>query len=145
MRYEEVTGARSDTMAPPLPSVLLAIPADKDYVVLVRSVASHLGARLSMTLHELDDLRLAVGEACALILLSETCQVTGGTLDCRFGAGAQDGALHFSVTALAEGDCLPLIGGFGWNLLSALVDDLRWLSDDEQVGVHLVKRSDAYR
>src|SRR6266568_2831262 len=69
---------------PPGPPVLLVIPASKDYVVLVRSAVGHLGARIGLTMEELGDLRLAVDEACALLLLPDEFGVTGAVLECLF-------------------------------------------------------------
>ena len=120
------------------PPVLLSIPADKDYVVLVRSAVGHLGARIGLTMEELGDLRLAVSEACALLLLPDEIDATGATLDCRFAEA--DGALHVAVAADAEPGAGPQLGGFGWNLLSALVDELRWSNDGGRAEVSLVKR-----
>jgi serine/threonine-protein kinase RsbW len=119
----------------------LTIPADKDFVVLVRSAVGHLGARIGLTVEELGDLRLAVSEACALLLLPDEIDATGATLDCRFSEA--DGALHVTVAADAAREAVPQLDGFGWNLLSALVDDLRWSNDDGRAEVSLLKRPSA--
>lgn len=120
-------------------SVVLTIPADKDYVVLVRSAVGHLGVRIGLTMEELGDLRLAVNEACALFLLPEETDADVLALDCRFTEF--EGALAVTVAADAEQRVVPPVGGFGWNLLSALVDDLQWSDEGGRAEVRLVKRS----
>lgn len=50
------------------PAVTLIIPAELYYAALVKAVAGHLGARTGLTVAEITDLRLAVDEACGLLL-----------------------------------------------------------------------------
>lgn len=119
-------------------SVVLIIPADKDFVVLVRSAVGHLGVRIGLTMEELGDLRLAVNEACALFLLPEETDVDVLALECRFTEVG--GSLVVTVAADSEQRIVPPVDGFGWNLLSALVDDLQWSDDQERAEVRLVKR-----
>src|SRR5512139_822973 len=122
---------RSESVTP----VLLSIPADRDYVVLIRSAVGHLGARIGLSMEELGDLRLAVNEACALLLLPEEMDAVGGTLECRFVE--RGGALHVSVATEAERGAAPQVGGFGWNLLSALVDDLQWSNEQGRAEIRM--------
>jgi serine/threonine-protein kinase RsbW len=121
-------------------SVVLTIPADKHYVVLVRSAVGHLGTRIGLTMQELGDLRLAVNEACALFLPPEEPDTDDVTLECRFTEA--EGSLVVTVAADAEQRAVPRVdvGGFGWNLLAALVDDLQWSDDRGRAEVRLVKR-----
>ena len=118
--------------------VTLSIPADRNYVVLVRSAAGHLGARAGLSLAELADLRLAVDEACGLLLLPDEIDATGDVLECVF-RGA-DGALEVSVAAEARPGSKPQIGGFGWTLLSALVDELDWTDEGGRVRIGMLMR-----
>jgi serine/threonine-protein kinase RsbW len=130
-----------DEVLPPTtaaPPVVLTVPATKDYVVLVRSAVGHLGARLGLTMEELGDLRLAVDEACALLLLPDEMAATGAVLECRFTETG--GALQVTVAAEASPESVPQVGGFGWNLLSSLVDDLQWSNDEGRAQVRLVKQ-----
>jgi serine/threonine-protein kinase RsbW len=138
MRSEQETRDEAFPARSATPPVLLTIPADNDYVALVRSVVGQLGARTDLTLEELGDLRLAVDEACALLLRSDEIDTTGAVLECRFTE--VDGALHVSVAAEAADGAGPQVGGFGWNLLSALVDDLQWSSDHGRAEVRIVKQ-----
>ena len=119
--------------------VTLRIPADRDYVVLVRSAAGHLGARAGFSMAEMQDWRLAVDEACGLLLLPDEVDATGEELECVFRLGADGVAV--TVAAEARPGSKPQVGGFGWTLLAALVDGLRWAEEDGRVRVDIVKRA----
>ncbi|GAA1478750.1 anti-sigma regulatory factor [Nocardioides aestuarii] len=48
--------------------VELRLPADSAYVSVLRTTTASLAARLDFTIDDIEDLRIAVGEACALVL-----------------------------------------------------------------------------
>ena len=48
--------------------VEVAAPADVAYVSTLRLTAASLAARCELTIDDIEDLRLAVDEACALLL-----------------------------------------------------------------------------
>ncbi len=48
--------------------VELRLPADGAYVSVLRTTTASLAARLDFTIDDIEDLRIAVGEACALVL-----------------------------------------------------------------------------
>jgi serine/threonine-protein kinase RsbW len=50
------------------PDIKLAVPARPEYVRLLRAVTASLAARLDFTYDRIEDLRLAVSEACATLL-----------------------------------------------------------------------------
>ena len=50
------------------PDVELRLPADSVYVSVLRTTTASLAARLDFTIDDIEDLRIAVGEACALVL-----------------------------------------------------------------------------
>lgn len=133
-RSEAVSRQSADSARP----VVLTIPADKDYVVLVRSAVGHLGVRIGLTMEELGDLRLAVNEACALFLLPEETDADVPELECRFTE--VEGSLAVTVAADPQQRIVAPVDGFGWNLLSALVDDLQWSDEQGRAEVRLVKR-----
>ena len=123
--------------APPVSTVVLGIPADRDQVTLVRSVAGHIGARLGLSVAQLTDLRLAVDEACGLFLLAPGFD-PAAMLECRFEQ--QPEALRVTVSALAAPDLAPDLDDIGWIMLDALVDELTWTSADGVATVSLVTR-----
>ena len=50
------------------PDVELRLPADGAYVAILRTATAGLAARIDFTLDDIEDLRIAVGEACAMVL-----------------------------------------------------------------------------
>jgi serine/threonine-protein kinase RsbW len=140
---EPVTAGRAQD-GPALSTVALAIPADRDQVVLVRSVAAHIGVRLGLTVEELTDLRLAVDEACGVFLLSPDFGGLGEALDCRFeelpGEDGASGMLVVTVSAPVGPTLGPDEDDIGWIMLGALVDELTWRTENGLGTVRLVKR-----
>ena len=62
-------------------AVEIRLPADSAFLSVLRTATAGLAARLDFTLDEIEDLRIAVDEACAMLLpyAIETAQLT-----CRF-------------------------------------------------------------
>ena len=118
-------------MAGSMPDVELRIPADSAYLAVLRTATAGLAARLDFTLDDIEDLRMAVGEACALVLEHAD---TGGDLYAAFDLS--DGSIRVSVSADSLGDSAPDVESFGWQVLTALTSDvvtsregrLRWVS-----------------
>ena len=61
------------------------MPADVAYVATLRLTAARLAARCDLTVDDIEDLRLAVDEACALLLPHA---LPGTTLNARFALAA---------------------------------------------------------
>jgi serine/threonine-protein kinase RsbW len=122
-------------------SVLIRVPAHKDYLVVVRSAVAQLGARLGYTFAEIIDLRLAVDEACCLLVAGDAVGLRAkGDLECRLEV--RDDGLRLEVTAASAGFEPPDPEGFGWNVLTALVDAVAWAQDDDTARIMLDKRRD---
>ncbi len=75
----------SDSRRPDGDAVEVRIPADVGYVSTLRLTAASLAARCDLTIDDIEDLRLAVDEACALLLPHAT---PGSSLDARFELAA---------------------------------------------------------
>ena len=116
------------------PVVSLEVPADVAYVGVVRSLAAGLAARLPFTVDEIDDLRIAVDEAFALLM---PVADAGSTVRTGFRIGGA--SIEVSVDVTAAGGAGLDQGGFGWTVLEALahVADVR--DGDGQVGLTLHK------
>lgn len=120
-------------------AVAIRVPADRDYVVLVRSAAAHLGSQLGYSMPEIMDLRLAVDEACGVFLAARTVpSMAAPDLECRFSIS--DHGLRFKVSGAAAGVAEPDTDGLGWQVLSALVDAISWGNDGTTACVALEKR-----
>lgn len=141
MSNRSAAAARSAPAAPPSEPVRLTFPADRHHVVLARSLAAHLGARLGLTVEGIDDFRLAVDEACCLFLTGgqPAGQVGGRTLTCEFAESAD--AVTVTVSAPVAGDFAgQQVDAFGWSLLESLVDGLWWRTDAGRAEVCLLMR-----
>jgi serine/threonine-protein kinase RsbW len=96
-------------------SIELRVPADPAYLAVIRTATAGLAARLDLTLDEIEDLRIAVDEACALLLDHRTH--IGENLTALFTIGSD--ALDVHVTGPIT--VLPDRGCFAWSVLEALV------------------------
>ena len=112
--------------------IRLSLPASPEYARIVRLTAAGLASRLGFTYDEVEDLRIAVGEACSHLL----------------GVDGKDGTLL--VTYILDADLITIeaVGDFGavvasepsadlsTQILEAVVDEHVL----EQDRVRLVKR-----
>lgn len=96
-------------------AVDLRVPADPAYLAVVRTATAGLATRLNLTLDEIEDLRIAVDEACSLLLGGRAHR--DRTLNASFCLG--DGTL--SVVIAGPVEKLPEGANFSWTVLRALV------------------------
>ena len=116
--------------------VRLRLPADGAYLSVLRSATAGLAARLDFTIEEIEDLRIAVDEACALLLPSA---VPGADLDCEFELATDELRVSVSVQTLDGAE--PERDSFAWTVLSALAGEVNSRVDsDACVSIDLVKR-----
>jgi serine/threonine-protein kinase RsbW len=116
--------------------VEVRLPADGAYLSILRTATAGLAARLDFTLDEIEDLRIAVDEACAM-LLGHT--VAGAELACGFELTGD--AMEVSVTVPTTDGTLPRQGTFAWTVLSTLADDVSASADhDLRVTITLRKQ-----
>lgn len=104
--------------------VELSVPAEPAYVAIVRTATAGLAARVDLTLDRIEDLRIAVDEACALLVSDATA---GAALNCTFTL--DDHALQVEVAGPPHP--LPPATSFAWAVLSALVDGLEHGTDQQ--------------
>jgi serine/threonine-protein kinase RsbW len=118
--------------------VQVCLPAEGAYLSVLRTATAGLAARLDFTLDEIEDLRIAVDEACAMLLPQA---IPGTNLDCVFDLGADEMTITVSVTAAEPR--MPARDTFAWTVLSALAGtvDSR-LEPDDQVAIVLRKRKE---
>ncbi|MEJ5914161.1 ATP-binding protein [Pseudokineococcus sp. 1T1Z-3] len=120
----------------PTGTVALRLPADPAFLSVLRTTAASLAARLDLTLDEVEDLRIAVDEAAALVLG-----------DGR--PGADPGPAHLEavfdltparLTAVVSGPAtsLPASGEVAWAVLEALVGQVEVLPVPHGSAVRLV-------
>lgn len=100
------------------PEVDITVPADGAYLSVIRTAAAGLAARLDFTLDDIEDLRVAVDEACSLLL----AQPATGPLRCTFVTNGS--ALTVIARAAAHDPRPPPRDGFAWTVLTALATDV---------------------
>ncbi|MDQ3615820.1 MAG: anti-sigma regulatory factor [Actinomycetota bacterium] len=118
------------------PDVELRIPADSAYLSVLRTVTAGLAARLDFTLDDIEDLRIAVDEATAMVLPQT---LPGSDLSCAFLLG--EDRLDVAVTADCDSPRVPSQDGFAWTVLSALTSTLDAQVDGDSLTVKLSRVS----
>ncbi len=99
---------------------MVRMPADGAYLSVLRTATAGLAARLDFTLDDIEDMRIAVDEACAM-LLSQA--VPGSSLECTFALSQDDMTITVCVQSLNP---RPLSADtFAWTVLSALAGSAR--------------------
>lgn len=101
------------------PDVELRIPADGAFLTVLRTATAGLAARLDFTLDDIEDLRIAVDEACAMVLPQAKA---GSDLACAFFLDER--SLTVSVSAVCDSPRHPSRDGFAWTVLSALTNSV---------------------
>ena len=131
------TGAAqaAERSATPNDVVAIKLPAAGAYLSVLRTATAGLAARLDFTLDEIEDLRIAVDEACAM-LLSQA--VPGADLECQFSLDAD--SMRISVSVLTLDGQEPSRDTFAWTVLSALAGDVDSSAGvDNRVTITLLK------
>ena len=116
--------------------VVLVVPADGSYLAVLRTATAGLAARLQFTLDEIEDLRIAVDEACAILLsiASDRTEVTS-----QFEV--TDSALSIDVSVPVSGPAaLPGDNSFSWQVLTALAGEVTAKTAGDRALIRLTKR-----
>jgi serine/threonine-protein kinase RsbW len=116
------------------PDVELRIPADSAFLAVLRTATAGLAARLDFTLDDIEDLRIAVDEACAMVLPQAR---EDSDLTCTFDL--QPARLTVAVTAECENPQPPNRDGFAWVVLAALTTDVDARVDGDRLTVTLAR------
>jgi len=118
--------------------VLLAVPASGAWLGVLRTATASLASRLQFTLDEIEDLRIAVDEACAILLALASLD---GVLSCRFTVTSDALTVDASVPVDNPSSVrLPSGESFAWQVLSALADDVAAKIENGLVSITLTKR-----
>ncbi len=121
--------------------VTIQMPAEGAYLSVLRTATAGLAARLDFTLDEIEDLRIAVDEACGMILAQAA---PGATLECDFTLAAD--RISIAVSALSEQPRPPARDTFAWTVLSALAGSAdAWAGPGGKVTVLLQKVRESSR
>jgi len=118
--------------------VVLRIPADGAYLSILRTTTAGLAARLDFTLDEIEDLRIAVDEACALLLPQA---IPASELLCEFAVG--EDVLSVRVTTEAVEPVIPPRDGFAWTVLTALVSSVDAVTTETGTSLTLTRQRES--
>ncbi len=115
--------------------VSLTVPADSAYVSVLRTVTATLAARRDFTLEEIDDLRIAVDEASALLLPHVS---TGSQLTASFAGAADTLTATVAIAGAVAGGEIDQTS-FAWMVLAALADTVTTDASADTLTVTLTK------
>ncbi len=112
--------------------VELRLPADGAYVSVLRTTTAGLAARLDFPIDDIEDLRIAVGEASAMVLPEAD---PGGDLLCRFYLRPHELVVSVAVTA-SHVVAVPDYDSFAWQVLTTLATHA---ASDSRDGLYTVR------
>jgi serine/threonine-protein kinase RsbW len=119
--------------------ITVSVPPEGGSVQVLRAVTASVAARMNMPFDGIEDLRLAVDEACAW-LLGLAREATSMTLRLR----PMDDRLEAVVSIDAAGRARPppdLEQSLSWKVLSALVDTVSLDAEASEPSIRLIKRT----
>jgi serine/threonine-protein kinase RsbW len=123
--------------ANPQDTVLITVPARAEFLHVVRTVVGSVAARHDLTIDAIEDLRIAVDEACAQLLIARGSEVTvrleptgdGVQATCSTNADVPqwppDGVEHSLASQVLQG----------------LADNVTWEREDGVPSVRVAKRA----
>jgi serine/threonine-protein kinase RsbW len=120
-------------------TVELTVPADPAYLTVLRTVIACLAAQRDFTLDEIDDLRIAVDEAGALLLPHAG---PGSRLSAVFGGSAADLRVEVAVTTRHDAAEHPDRSSFAWLVLTALTDSVVLDESGQRLSLVLTRARD---
>jgi serine/threonine-protein kinase RsbW len=107
-------------VAMPTSSVHLEIPASGAYLAVARAAATGLAAQLHFTYDQIDDLRIAVDEACTQLMARRG---SADTIRLAYHLDGSELWVEASVEAVDRGGPLER-DTFAWQILTALSDEV---------------------
>ncbi|MCW2767721.1 MAG: rsbW [Nocardioides sp.] len=116
--------------------VELRLPADGAFVSVLRTTTAGLAARLDFTIDDIEDLRIAVGEASAMVLPQAD---HGSDLLCEFRLSPRK--LTISVGVSAHGAPEPDYDSFAWQVLTTLASSASLDTSDGRFVVTLTMQA----
>jgi serine/threonine-protein kinase RsbW len=118
--------------------IRLTVPATSAAVRIARVGAAGLGTRLGFTFTEVEELRLAVGEAAAQLCDTRTDEGTGTNLLVSYDIEPNGLKVTMALCAGANGEAvIPAFSDLAAAVLDTVVDE--WTLDPEEGRVELRK------
>lgn len=122
--------------AHPPDTVTISVPARAEFLHVVRTVVGGVAARRDLTIDAIEDLRIAVDEACAQLLIA------GGTIVTVRISGHADG-VEVVCSTDADLPTWPPVGvehTLAAQVLQGLADGVSWEREDGGPSVRVGKR-----
>jgi len=116
--------------------VELRLPADSAFASVLRTTTEGLAARLDFPIDDIEDLRIAVGEASAMVLPQAAAD---SDLTCRFYMAP--GELTVSVAVGIATHVAPDYDSFAWQVLTTLASHATADADAGSFAVTLTMES----
>jgi serine/threonine-protein kinase RsbW len=114
-------------------TVTLTIPGIGAYLGIVRTTTAGIAARQRFPLDAIEDLRIAVDEACNLLLGEEATAIT-----CTFVC--ERGGIDVELSVPRGGTEQHWQDTFAWQLLSSLADDVSVRDGADTLAIRLQKK-----
>jgi serine/threonine-protein kinase RsbW len=116
----------------------VAVPAQPDFIHVVRSVTGAVAASFDLGYDEIDDLRIAIDEACSHLL---DVKPNAGVL--RLAITTEEGRIRFLASIEAPDATWPPPDAhqtLTWQVLAALADDAEFAKTSTGPGIQFTKR-----
>ena len=126
----------SDDSSSARPDVELRLPADGAYASVLRTTTAGLAARLDFTMDDIEDLRIAIGEASAMVLPDAD---PGSDLTCVYFLEPRRMTIEVAVDSAEPPE--PDLDSFAWQVLSTLAAHAEVLTDGGRLRVRLIVES----
>lgn len=117
--------------------VVITVPARAEFLHIVRTVVGSVAARHDLTIDAIEDLRIAVDEACAQLLVARGTAVT-------VTLAAADGGLEATCSTDADVPVWPPDGvehSLASQVLQGLADSVAWERSAAGPSVRVGKRA----
>lgn len=117
--------------------VTVTVPAAPEFVRVLRSVAATVGAAMDLTYDRIEDLRLAVDEACDQLLAIAGDDSTLRVRVTPTGTGVRVVACSDAPASSATWPPSDFEEGLAWRVLTGLTDDVAFELTEEGPSVRL--------
>ena len=117
--------------------VELRVPADSAFVSVLRTTTAGLAARLDFTIDDIEDLRMAVGEATALVLPAAE---PGSDVVAEFFM--RPGELTINVGVPSRATSPPGEDSFAWQVLTTLASKASASIADRRLTISVTMQSE---
>jgi serine/threonine-protein kinase RsbW len=118
--------------------VELRLPADSAYASVLRTTTAGLAARLDFTIDDIEDLRIAVGEANAMVLEHAD---EGADLTATFHLAP--GRMTVEIGVDAATNPVPDLDSFAWQVLTTLASEADFTSSKGRFAITMTMTSTA--